>query len=190
MPTSLLNANQASKLVSPPLEQETLTGIKQPNLLASRSVLKLCTPFSANKHAVSLSSKQTLENKAVNKSANKAQGNIHLIETFSNTVLSERIYSICKPKVDDKRWLLCIGGSDEMIADMALKTANPYILKVNSVGQKVKFEQLKRALLKGNLATLVLFNSSFDQKRLSELSDYAVKGNTQCIVINPSLTLH
>mgnify|MGYP002280657029 CR=1 FL=1 len=104
--------------------------------------------------------------------------------------VKDEFINICQQHHRDKRWILMIAPQDKDIAylNKSDQVNHGKILRVNS--QKVKLTNIESTLAKGNCSAVVLCNADFGQQQLSLFNACAKQGNTQCIVLTNSTTLH
>lgn len=121
---------------------------------------------------------------------------IDIREVDNNDQLLNEYEQLCQQHKNKNKWILMIDPEVD-----SLKQINPNqidtskVLQVNSKKVHVSIENIEKALSSGNCSAVVLCNSLLKQSQLTkpqlaQLCSSAKKGNTQCILLNQSNTLH
>lgn len=106
--------------------------------------------------------------------------------------LSDQYEDICMKHEINNKWILMINPEDQSLATLSKsrKVDISKILKVNTNKTKIDIKNVKSALSNGNCAAVILCNPSLKDGELAQLSHYAEKGQTTCIVLKNNQQLH
>ncbi|SET46958.1 hypothetical protein [Thalassotalea agarivorans] len=117
---------------------------------------------------------------------------IEHMETRSKEELSMQYQRIYQRYGHRKKWILVIGEqcADVLSRHKGMSNENKNILCIHSNKVKVDIENIKAALCKGNCSAIVLDQGLVEQSQATELSACAAIGNTRCIVVDNTNTLH
>lgn len=99
---------------------------------------------------------------------------------------------ICQHHQHNHKWILMINPENDLLAQLHNqgKIGSKNILKVDTTKVKVRIEHIKRALLKGNCAAVILSNTQFNDDELKLIAEHAAQGKTQCIILNKIKHIH
>lgn len=116
---------------------------------------------------------------------------IDVREVDNNGQLLNEYEQLCQQHKNKNKWILMIDpevNSLKQINHKQIDTSK--VLQVNSKKVHLSLENIERALSSGNCSAVVLSNTLLKQTQLTQLCNSAKKGNTQCILLNQSNTLH
>jgi cell division inhibitor SulA len=106
--------------------------------------------------------------------------------------LSRHYANICQQHKLEKKWILMINPEGKSLEQLVINSNidTSKILKINDKKVNLNLENIATALSKGNCSAVILRNTCFEKEQLSALMLCAKEGNTQCIVLNNSATIH
>ncbi|MFB1016316.1 MAG: hypothetical protein QMC51_11765 [Alteromonadaceae bacterium] len=100
--------------------------------------------------------------------------------------------TVCRQHQHKKKWILMINPEDEMLENLAnienIDTTK--ILRVSIKDNTFSLKSIKNILTQGNCSAVILSDTHLKVDEISELSNCARQGKTQCIVLNTAITLH
>ncbi len=101
----------------------------------------------------------------------------------------QNIYSQYK---HEKKWILMINPANDSLEQLVNQhdMDNKKVLRVSLKNKHLDIENIKNALAKGNCSAVILSNSIFNQDEINELTLCAAAGETRCIVLNRSISVH
>jgi cell division inhibitor SulA len=108
------------------------------------------------------------------------------VRTISNTVeLSRQYTEICQNNDLDNKWILMVNPEDKQLQQLSTegKIDPKRILKVNIHQRNISLKTIKEALEKGHCSAVILCNATFDKAQLDQLTQFAEKGQTKCIIL-------
>ncbi|NQY36098.1 MAG: hypothetical protein HRT37_14220 [Alteromonadaceae bacterium] len=106
--------------------------------------------------------------------------------------LAQQYTTICQQHEQDNKWILMINPEDKSLETLYAsgKINTTKILRVNAKRQTININNIATALKTGNCSAVILCNASIKEEEIHQLSAFAQKGKTQCIVLKTTTTLH
>ena len=106
--------------------------------------------------------------------------------------LSELYQDVCQKHQHTKKWILMINPEDESLLQLSTQSKIDVsrILRVNTKNTLITINAIEKALSKGNCSAIILSQNDIKSHELVQLSNCAKQGQTQCIVLEKSITLH
>ncbi len=110
----------------------------------------------------------------------------------NNNQLTQVCNNICQQHKHEKKWILMINPEEQTLEQLNhlqdLDTSK--ILRVNMKNTELNLTSIKNVLTKGNCSAVILADTKLNQDEIAQLSDSAQQGQTQCIVLKNTITLH
>ncbi len=99
--------------------------------------------------------------------------------------LSQQYTEICEKHDLDNRWILMINPEEKALQQLSTqgKIDPNKILKVNIHHRNISLKTIKEALEKGHCSAVILCNAKLDKSQLTQLTQFAEKGQTKCIIL-------
>lgn len=104
----------------------------------------------------------------------------------NNVELSQQYTELLQQHDFDNKWILMINPDERPLHQLSTQgKINPKkILKVNIHQRNVSLKTLNNTLEKGHCSAVILCNANVEQSQLSQLTHFAEKGKTKCIILN------
>ncbi len=99
--------------------------------------------------------------------------------------LSQQYTEIFEKHDLDNKWILMINPEEKPLLQLSTegKIDPTKILKVNIHQRNISLETIKDALEKGHCSAVILCNAKLDKSQLTQLTQFAEKGQTKCIIL-------
>lgn len=145
--------------------------------------------------------KQYKINKLNVKNANNIINSPHIInstnwldirESSNELELIQQYADICQQHNISNKWILMINPENNSLEQLTSKYQinTSKILRVDTNKVKISINNIQTALSKGNCSAVILCNASLKQYELSQLTECAKQGKTQCIILKKNITVH
>ena len=110
----------------------------------------------------------------------------------SNDQIDKLYNNVCQEHQHKNKWILMINPEEETLENLAkIKNIDTTkILRVNIKESMFNLKNIKNTLTQGNCSAVILSHTHLALDEISELSNCAKQGETLCIVLNNSATLH
>ncbi|MFT6902003.1 MAG: cell division inhibitor SulA [Colwellia sp.] len=108
------------------------------------------------------------------------------VRVIANTVEVSQQYTDIFQKHDlDNKWILMINPEEKPLQQLSIqgKIDPKKILKVNIHQRNISLKTIKNALEKGHCSAVILCNATLDKSQLTQLAQFAEKGQTKCIIL-------
>jgi cell division inhibitor SulA len=108
------------------------------------------------------------------------------VRSIANAIeLSQQYTEIFKNHDLDNKWILMINPEEKPLQQLSDqgKIDPKRILKVNLHQRNISLNTINDALEKGHCSAVILCNATLDKSQLSQLTQFAEKGQTQCIIL-------
>ena len=85
----------------------------------------------------------------------------------------------------DNKWILMINPEEKPLQKLSTqgKIDPRKILKVNIHQRNISLKTIQHTLQKGHCSAVILCNATLDKSQLSQLTHFAEKGQTKCIIL-------
>ena len=99
--------------------------------------------------------------------------------------LSQQYTEIFEKHDLDNKWILMINPEEKPLQQLSTqgKIDPNKILKVNIHHRNISLKTIKEALEKGHCSAVILCNAKLDKSQLTQLTQFAEKGQTKCIIL-------
>ena len=99
--------------------------------------------------------------------------------------LSQQYTEIFEKHDLDNKWILLINPEEKPLQQLSTqgKIDPNKILKVNIHHRNISLKTIKEALEKGHCSAVILCNAKLDKSQLTQLTQFAEKGQTKCIIL-------
>jgi cell division inhibitor SulA len=108
------------------------------------------------------------------------------VKTIANKVdISQHYTEIFRNHDSDNKWILMINPEEKPLHQLSVqgKIDPKKILKVNIHQRNISLNTIKDALEKGHCSAVILCNATLDKSQLAQLTHFAEKGQTKCIIL-------
>jgi len=108
------------------------------------------------------------------------------VRSIANKVELAQEYTEIFEKYDlDNKWILMINPEEKPLHKLSTqgKIDPKKILKVNIHQRQISLQTIKNALEKGHCSAVILCNATLDESQLTQLTQFAEKGQTKCIIL-------
>jgi len=108
------------------------------------------------------------------------------VRSIANKVeLSEQYTEIFQNHDLENKWILMINPDEKPLQQLSNqgKIDPRKILKVNIQQRNISLKTIEHALEKGHCSAVILCDAKLEKAQLSQLTHYAEKGQTKCIIL-------
>ncbi|MFB0981785.1 MAG: hypothetical protein QMC62_12835 [Alteromonadaceae bacterium] len=108
------------------------------------------------------------------------------VKSISNRLELSQQYTEIFEKYDlDNKWILMINPEEKPLQQLSTqgKIDPKKILKVNIHQRNISLKTIKNTLEKGHCSAVILCNAKLDASQLAQLTQFAEKGKTKCIIL-------
>jgi cell division inhibitor SulA len=108
------------------------------------------------------------------------------VRSIENRVeLSQQYTEIFQKHDLEHKWILMINPDEKPLLQLSTqgKIDPKKILKVNMHQRNISLQTIEHALEKGHCSAVILCNATLEKSQLSQLTHYAEKGQTKCIIL-------
>jgi cell division inhibitor SulA len=108
------------------------------------------------------------------------------VRSITNKVELTKQYTEIFEKHDlDKKWILMINPEERSLQKLSIqgKIDPSKILKVNIQQRNISLETIEHTLEQGHCSAVILCNATLEKSQLSQLTHFAEKGKTKCIIL-------
>ena len=108
------------------------------------------------------------------------------VKSIANTLeLSQQYTEIFQKHDLEKKWILMINPEERPLQQLSTegKIDPKKILKVNIHQRNISLNTIKDALEKGHCSAVILCNAKLNESQLIQLTQFAEKGQTKCIIL-------
>lgn len=108
-----------------------------------------------------------------------------VISITNKLELSQQYTEIFEKHDLDNKWILMINSEDDSLQKLSTqgKIDPRKILKVNIHQRNISLKTIQHTLQKGHCSAVILCNATLDKSQLSQLTHFAEKGQTKCIIL-------
>ena len=108
-----------------------------------------------------------------------------VISIANKVELSQQYTEIFEKHDLDNKWILMINPEDDSLQKLSTqgKIDPRKILKVNIHQRNISLKTIQHTLQKGHCSAVILCNATLDKSQLSQLTHFAEKGQTKCIIL-------
>ena len=117
---------------------------------------------------------------------------VDIVKVEGNRDVTSHYLNICQKHANEKRWILLVNPNEDTLEPLSNNQVidTSRILRVNATNLSEHISKIESALSKGNCAAIVINDSDIDSGKFSHLNECAMKGKTQCVVIQSAPRLH
>ncbi len=103
----------------------------------------------------------------------------------SKQELVQQYVDICQKHDLENKWVLMINPDESPLQQLSIegKIDPKKILKVNISRKDISLHTIEHALEKGHCSAVILCNAILESIQISQLTHYAKKGQTKCIIL-------